>query len=48
MEERIDELVESKKDLADKIVAGGEAWLTEMGTEELKALFRLDRGGGDL
>lgn len=41
VEERIDELIERKQSLAEKIVGNGEAWLTELSTEELKDLFRL-------
>ena len=43
MEERIDQMIEEKKDLADRIVGSGENWLTEMSTEELKELFTLSR-----
>ena len=41
VEERIDELIERKQSLAEKIVGSGEAWLTELSTHELKDLFRL-------
>ena len=44
LEERIDEIIERKKDLADRIVGSGETWLTELGTDELKAIFALSRG----
>ena len=41
LEERIDELIESKRALADNIVGGGEGWLTELGTDELRELVAL-------
>ncbi len=43
LEERIDQLIEQKKELAEGIVGTGEAWLTELSTQELKDLFALDR-----
>ncbi|MEM9651501.1 MAG: DEAD/DEAH box helicase [Actinomycetota bacterium] len=43
MEERIDALLVDKKALAESAVSTGEAWLTEMTTDELRGLFRLDR-----
>jgi len=43
MEERIDELIESKKALADTVIGTGEAWLTELSTEQLRDLFTLRR-----
>jgi SNF2 family DNA or RNA helicase len=41
LEERINELIERKKTLAEQVVGTGEAWLTELSTEELKAVFAL-------
>jgi SNF2 family DNA or RNA helicase len=43
LEERIDQMIEQKKDLAGSIVGTGEAWLTEMSTEQLKEIFALSR-----
>ena len=43
MEERIDAMLEAKKDLADKIIGTGEDWLTELSTEKLRTLFALSR-----
>ena len=40
-EEKINQMLEEKKDLADLTVAVGESWIGEMKTEELKALFTL-------
>jgi len=38
-EEKIDEMISSKQELADMTVKSGESWLTKMSHEELKALF---------
>ena len=43
LEERIDELIESKKTLADSVVGAGEHWLTELSTDELHDLMTLRR-----
>ena len=48
MEERIDEMIERKKELADSIVGTGEAWLTEMSTDQLKEVFTLGRGAVEI
>ncbi|MEO7146118.1 MAG: DEAD/DEAH box helicase [Bryobacteraceae bacterium] len=41
LEERIDEMIERKKDIAGRVVGAGEAWLTELSNAELKNLFAL-------
>ncbi len=41
LEEKIDELIESKKGLAQAIIGSGEQWLTELSTEELRDLVQL-------
>jgi SNF2 family DNA or RNA helicase len=41
LEERIDDMIESKKALAERIVGQGENWLTELSTTDLKALVAL-------
>ena len=41
LEERIDDMIESKKGLADAIIASGDQWLTEMSTEELRDMVTL-------
>ncbi len=41
LEERIDDMIESKKGLADAIIASGDQWLTEMSTDELRDLVTL-------
>ncbi|HKV40659.1 MAG TPA: C-terminal helicase domain-containing protein, partial [Blastocatellia bacterium] len=41
VEERIDEMIESKKALADNVVGTSEAWITELSTDQLKDIFTL-------
>ncbi|KAF0848539.1 DEAD/DEAH box helicase [Nocardia caishijiensis] len=41
IEERIDEMISGKKQLADLAVGAGENWITELGTDELRELFTL-------
>ena len=41
VEERIDAMLTSKKELADLAVGTGENWVTEMSTEQLRELLRL-------
>jgi SNF2 family DNA or RNA helicase len=41
VEERIDEMIERKKEIAEQVVGTGEAWLTELSTAQLKDLFAL-------
>ncbi len=43
MEEMIDELIESKKDLAQMVLGSGEQWLTELSTDDLRSLVSLRR-----
>ena len=43
LEEKIDKLLEEKRDLADNVVGSGEQWLTELSTENLRTLFGLSR-----
>ncbi|MEC4893930.1 MAG: DEAD/DEAH box helicase [Oscillatoria sp. PMC 1051.18] len=43
LEERINETIESKKQLAEQTVDAGEQWLTELDTDRLRNLFLLDR-----
>jgi hypothetical protein len=37
-------MLEHKRDLAAKIVAGGEHWITELGNDDLRDLFSLSAG----
>lgn len=41
LEERIDEMIESKMELAENIIGHGERWLTELGTDKLRELLTL-------
>lgn len=42
IEEKIDMIIESKKELAENVIgSGGENWITELGNDELMSLFRL-------
>jgi SNF2 family DNA or RNA helicase len=43
LEERINDIIESKKQLAEQTVDAGEDWLTEMDTDQLRSLLLLDR-----
>ncbi|MEB3215132.1 MAG: SNF2-related protein [Nostocales cyanobacterium 94392] len=43
LEEKIHDMIESKKQLAEQVVGGGEEWLTEMDTDQLRNLLILDR-----
>ena len=41
LEERIDRMIEQKKELAERIVGSGEGWLTELSTSELREVVKL-------
>ncbi len=41
LEERIDQMIEDKKALAESVVGKGENWLTEMSTADLRTLVKL-------
>ena len=41
LEEKIDEMIERKQALAERIVGTGEGWLTELSTAELRDVVRL-------
>jgi SNF2 family DNA or RNA helicase len=43
LEEKIDEMIERKQEVAGRVVGEGEAWLTELSNEQLKDLFALRR-----
>jgi SNF2 family DNA or RNA helicase len=42
-EEKIDEMIKAKRELADLTVSTGERWLTEMSDRELRSLFTLTK-----
>lgn len=41
LEERIDEMLESKQQLSENVISASEGWITELSTEALKDLFTL-------
>jgi len=41
LEEKIDEMIERKREVAERIVGTGEGWLTELSTAELREVFAL-------
>ncbi len=43
LEEKIDAMLESKRDLADRVVGSGEGWLTELDDDALRRLVALDQ-----
>jgi SNF2 family DNA or RNA helicase len=51
-EERIDDMIEKKRDLTNMTIGTGEMWISKMSNSELKDLFALSTGeeeenGGD-
>jgi SNF2 family DNA or RNA helicase len=44
LEERVDQMIERKKALAERVVGTGEDWLTDLSTTELREVFRLTEG----
>ncbi len=42
IEERIDEMLEEKQQLADSIIGTGEHWITELDNDQLRTLFKLN------
>jgi len=47
IEEKIDEMIAAKRELAEQVIGGGETWLTELSDAELLSVLRLS-GGDDL
>jgi SNF2 family DNA or RNA helicase len=43
LEEKIDEMIECKKEVAEQVVGAGEGWLTELSTAQLQDLMTLRR-----
>ena len=41
LEERIDQMIEQKTELAENIIGAGERWLTELDTEDLREILQL-------
>jgi non-specific serine/threonine protein kinase len=48
VEERIDAMIERKRDLAQRVVGSGESWLTELSTDDLREAVALRAGGGEV
>jgi SNF2 family DNA or RNA helicase len=46
VEDRVAELLEQKRLLADRVIGGGESWIGNLDDEQLAALVRLDPGDG--
>jgi superfamily II DNA or RNA helicase len=44
IEEKVDQMLEKKRDLASRIVGKGEHWITELGDSALRELFSLSPG----
>lgn len=42
LEEKVDRLLEEKRDLVDRVVQGGETWITELSGDELRSLVLLE------
>ncbi|SEG25990.1 Superfamily II DNA or RNA helicase, SNF2 family [Nonomuraea solani] len=45
LEERVDQMIERKKALAERVVGTGEEWLTDLSTAELREVFTLTAEG---
>lgn len=43
LEEKIHDMIESKKALADQVVGAGESWITDLDTDQLRQLLVFDR-----
>jgi SNF2 family DNA or RNA helicase len=41
LEEKIDEMIERKQEIAEQVLGAGENWLTELSNEQIKDLFAL-------
>ena len=42
IEEKIDNLIEEKKELADMVISSGESWISELSDDKLKKLISID------
>jgi SNF2 family DNA or RNA helicase len=41
LEERIDQMIEQKTELASRIIGAGESWLTELSTGQLRDILSI-------
>jgi SNF2 family DNA or RNA helicase len=44
IEEKIDKLIEEKKELAEMVISSGESWISELNDEKIKELIKIERG----
>ncbi len=42
MEEKIDELISSKVELAENVIGSGESWISQLDDKQLMDIFRLE------
>ena len=42
IEDRINDIIESKKSLAESIIGSGENWITELSNQEILSMMKLD------
>lgn len=47
LEEKIDEMIEEKKALTDRVISDGEGWLSDLSTAALRDIFTLSEGAVD-
>jgi hypothetical protein len=47
VEERIDRMITSKRNLAERVLGTGEDWITELSTDDLRGLVALTSAGDD-
>jgi SNF2 family DNA or RNA helicase len=43
LEEKIDEIIDRKRNVAENVVGTGEGWLTELSNDELRGILALRR-----
>ncbi|MCX5873422.1 MAG: DEAD/DEAH box helicase, partial [Deltaproteobacteria bacterium] len=43
LEEKIDDMIEQKKEIAENVVGAGEGWITELSNKDLKELWKLHK-----
>ncbi len=43
LEDRIDEMIDRKREVAEQVVGGGERWLTELSNDDLRTVLALSR-----
>lgn len=48
LEEKIDQMIERKKDLADKVLTPGDNWLTTLSNDEIREILSLSIAGDEL